>query len=593
MSNKTAPHYMEWQDWLIIVLTGIIAAILLFTNLGDKYLWQDEAATAVMGERMMKYGKPLAYDGKNLITMDSFVEDDGQSISLRTGDARTALRYFIDRRDFKTDTAWTGQPWGQFIIAGISLSLFGHNTIAARAPFSAAAVITVLLLYWFIRKQFQDRLMASVAVSLLLFNTYWIIHSRQCRYYALTSLMVMVVLMVYAYWQQGGRFGGLFFILAAWCWFQVDFSSFWPVIGILLMLAAVHAWPKWTKLASVALALMITIAPWVWYYEIFERLKTSAETWSDKFSNNLFHMNQFMIPMVVLIAVYLLLAFRWRKVLPLQRQLLLTCLLILPVSLLWATSVAPCSFHRYLVHYTPQAALLMAWLFVEFGRWLVRDRRTIAVSAIAAFALSAVVVLCPLPSNLVSWMLPLDGFTSHPLGIFIRPELTVFKNELLEHQIDPNRAVIEFIKSKARPDDEILVNYEDIPFMFYTPNPIRGGIPCFRVEDRSSTPRFLVIRGSVPFLDWPVFIREANRYKWEQIPLIAPDIPWGNNPDPDSQPAWLLLYDGQVSPNLILAKNMGYASNDNWWLESKLRDIFEIYPSGGRNTNFNISSLIN
>ena len=91
MFLQIEPSNMEWQDWLIIILTSIIATIMLFTYLGDKYLWQDEAATAVLGERMMKYGKPLAYDGKNLITMDNFAQEDRQTINLRTGNAQAAI----------------------------------------------------------------------------------------------------------------------------------------------------------------------------------------------------------------------------------------------------------------------------------------------------------------------------------------------------------------------------------------------------------------------------------------------------------------------------------------------------------------------
>jgi hypothetical protein len=157
-------------------------------------------------------------------------------------------------------------------------------------------------------------------------------------------------------------------------------------------------------------------------------------------------------------------------------------------------------------------------------------------------------------------VIPRNGLTVHPLGLLIRPELARLKDEVLGSQIDPNRAVIEWINAKAQPNDEILVNYEDIPFMFYTQNPIRGGIPCFRVEDRGATPRFLIIRRSVSFLHWPVFIREINRYKWERIPLTAPDIPFGNNPEPGTQIGWLLPHDGQAGPDLILAENVDYAS---------------------------------
>ena len=401
--------------------------------------------------------------------------------------------------------------------------------------------------------------MALIAVLILLFNTYWIFHGRQCRYYALTGLMLMITMMVYAYWQKGGRFGWAFFVLSAWCWFQVDFGSFWPAIGILLMIATVHAWPRWTETVKVTMILAITIAPWVWYYEIFGRIKTSAASWPIKLFGNLFHMNQFMIPIIFFISAGLLLIYKWNKISLLQRQLLLACLLIFPISLLWVTSVAPWYFHRYYVHYTPLAAMLMAWLFVEFGKWVGQGSKTLTISIIVAFVVSIMVILSPLPSNLVSWMIPIKGVTLNPLGMLIRPELTLLKNELLEHQIDPNRTTIERIKTIIQPNDEILVNYEDIPFMFYTDNPIRGGVPCFRVEDRSSTPRFMVIRRSVPFLHWPVFIREINRYKWKQIPVNAQDIPFGNNPEPDNQPYWILLrfkqlHNKQALPNLILAE---------------------------------------
>ena len=42
----------------------------------------------------------------------------------------------------------------------------------------------------------------------------------------------------------------------------------------------------------------------------------------------------------------------------------------------------------------------------------------------------------------------------------------------------------------------------------------------------------MVARQSVPFVHWQVFQRVADRYRWKTIPTQAPDIMWGNNPDP-------------------------------------------------------------
>jgi hypothetical protein len=36
----------------------------------------------------------------------------------------------------------------------------------------------------------------------------------------------------------------------------------------------------------------------------------------------------------------------------------------------------------------------------------------------------------------------------------------------------------------------------------------------------------------VPFVHWPVFQREIARYFWTPVPVRAPDVRWGNNPDP-------------------------------------------------------------
>ena len=43
------------------------------------------------------------------------------------------------------------------------------------------------------------------------------------------------------------------------------------------------------------------------------------------------------------------------------------------------------------------------------------------------------------------------------------------------------------------------------------------------------------MRRSVLFVHWPVFQRELGRYKWARIPTEAPDVIWGNNPDPAGQ----------------------------------------------------------
>jgi hypothetical protein len=136
---------------------------------------------------------------------------------------------------------------------------------------------------------------------------------------------------------------------------------------------------------------------------------------------------------------------------------------------------------------------------------------------------------------------------------WFRAEFSALGASVFGHQPDPNRLVIEWLQRNAAPSDEILINYEDIPLMFYLPNPIRGGISAFRVEDDARTPpRFLILRHSVTFVHWPIFLREAQRYQWAPVPLKVPDSAWGNNPDPTSQ-----YQNPEQEPDLYIARRIG------------------------------------
>src|SRR5208337_2638718 len=139
------------QPFLSPLAVFIISAGLLCCNLGARYLWQDEADTAVLGQRMMSYGRPVAYDGRNLLTADFF--NPGETQKLPTGDPAEAIPYYVQRGDFKADTAWIAHPWGQFVVAGVSLALFGHDTVPARLPFALAGALTAALLYAVVRRR--------------------------------------------------------------------------------------------------------------------------------------------------------------------------------------------------------------------------------------------------------------------------------------------------------------------------------------------------------------------------------------------------------------------------------------------------------
>ncbi len=355
-------------------------------------------------------------------------------------------------------------------------------------------------------------------------NAYWVLHGRQARYYALSSLFLLLTVLAYDRWQRGGRWGSLSFVTAAWGWFQVDYGTVWPVLGVMFLYALIVKRRNRTSVLITGLALAAATAPFVFFYRLSGRLSTQSGTWAERFGQNLFNLDHFVIPAVVLAAAIVVLGWRWRRLADAERRLVLVCVGVLLGLTVWVPTVAPMSFLRYVIMAAPIGCLLTAWVLVRgFGPRPALVGIAAAVMAVTPWASTPLQGLAPVP-------------VVRPGGALVRSELAALVRNVFLTRRDPNQRVVEWLRQNAQPTDEVLINYEDLPLMYYLPNPIRGGIASFRAEDDAKTPpRFVILRRSVGFVHWPVFQREIARYRWDVIPLNAPDVMWGNNPDPLGQ----------------------------------------------------------
>jgi hypothetical protein len=522
-----------------------LAAILLFWGLTEKYLWQDEAVTAVLAVRMLKFGRPMAYDGKNLLTIDMQDEDDDASLSKRTKEPQPAIDYYYEQGNFKRDTTWKWQPWGLFAIAAIGIKLLGQTTLGARLPFALAGFATVPLLFYLVRKQFGSFQAAALSAVLLVCNSYWILHARQCRYYSVSSLFLVLTLMAYARWQWGGR-GPAAFIVAGFCWFQVDYGTVLPVLAVLFLEALVNDLRAFWRTVTAGAILAATLAPFVIFYDLLHRGSDADGTWLDRFHQNFFNTNEFVVPILIVLAVIFVLMKQWDSLPVGERRLVSAGCAIIVAFTVWIPAVTVYSFVRYAIIAAPVGAMLTGWLLMRlFGsNWKL------------AWATAAVLIFTPLVSLPVRALVHGPDWWERDSSPWYRVELKDVRAEIFGHQQDPNRLVIDYLRKNAKPTDEILINYEDYPLMYYLPNPIRGGIATFRVEDDAKTaPRFVILRRSADFVHWPVFEREMARYKWEVVPLKAPDVQWGNNPDPMGND------DPGAAPNLYIARRADDGGN--------------------------------
>ena len=544
--GSTAPG-----GWPALALVALVAALPLFWKLGTRALWQDEAACAVMSRNLLETGKPLAYDGRNLITMDEFQPEEGPGLAGRTGDPAVAVQYYVDKGDFKPDTTWIGQPWGQFVTTAVSFALLGEGTLQARLPFALAGVLTAVALFAFVRRRMGGSVPAALAVLFVLGSTYWVLHVRQCRYYGTSTLFLVLTVVSYFRWQErrglpGSRVLAAAFVFLAWGYFQNDFGSFWPVMGVLTVDALLSWWrgrssaeregflATFVPFAFVGLAVL----PFTFYYELFVfedgslgsgRFKKPAAPWDSRLGILLVYLNQFQFPLVL---APFTLALCWlRREVP-GRRIALVCLGIVFGQTAWMTLVSPFPFYRYLVDMTPLSSLLVAWTLWGWMGIVFGGRQALGNALAAALAL--VVLVTPLAPAVARPLIPVPELIDHilpPTGTLVRHELGILVDDLDQRYGDPNGKLVRYLEDVLRPGDEVVVNYEDAPLMFYLENKVRGGIACFRAED-DPPPRFLILRQSVGFTHGEVYQRIGNRYQWRRHETGAPDVTWGNNPDP-------------------------------------------------------------
>jgi 4-amino-4-deoxy-L-arabinose transferase-like glycosyltransferase len=509
------------------------AALLLFANLGAVYLWQDEAATAVLGRRLLEHGKPLAYDGRNLITMDHFLPEAPDAVRQRAAEPAAAIAHAVRRHEFRADTTWTGQPWGQFLVAGLSIAAFGSTTLAARAPFALAGVLAVLLFLRLVRREGGRRDLALAALVLLLSNAYWILHLRQCRYYALSSLALVASVAAFLRWRDGRRFGAALFVATAWAYFQVDYGSFWPSLAALFAYAALserRAWPRLRPILATGLVLLAAVLPWVLYYELPERFQESTLDFARRLTGHARLFDRYVLALpVALLAAAAFAALRARLA-PGLRRLLALSLGIVSLDLLWITLTTPHPFLRYQIQLVPLACLLAAWIAWDVlggGPAAPLARRAAGAATLALLALT------PWASAPFGWLAP-PAAGPERAGV-LRAELGILARELFTRRPDPNRDVIEWVRAHTAPGDEILVTYEDVPFLFYTELRVRGGIAAFRVLDETAEPPRIAVLRAAPFLHREPFREALARQRWRFERVPTPDAVWGNNPDPAGQ----------------------------------------------------------
>ena len=577
-----------WRDWFWLVLL-VVPPLLIFPRLGEIYLWQDEAETAMIGRAILEHGYPLATVGRNLIT-----DQPGQV-------------------DLNSAGVWIYTPWLQGYVTALSFLLFGATTWAARLPFALLGWATLFVQYAALKDITHNRRLSRYAAILLLGSVPFLLHVRQCRYYMLLSLFTALHLWGYVRLTRRAPGGAGLFATAG----IGLFYSWFPQAVVSTLAMVVHA--LWfhrqrdflRRLALWCAVILAASLPYFLYTRGWSRDYLGTGHAFDSLWRYLATLRAYLLQVHIycwpgLLALPLL----WRRLSgpyatrrrSLRRRVTFFALLwlvavcvppsALAFSLMGIALVAlGTEIYRYFVMSSDDSypgvklreelAILVIFLFVSialiaglspypFLRYFVGMLPVFAVTTAAtvlalaaerkwiALSLTACLLLCDLfqlgPFVLVTGPAQAAGLVSidslsnifgyQPSNIYSLQSLRVEKplprlrslawdyfQELTHEYVGPIGGVVRYLRAHARPGEVIVTSYEHFPLMFYTDLRV---YPDWSSGYAVELPDWVLIHGS-GYPDFPERLARAleDPAQYQRVPVAAHEFAFENIPEPN------------------------------------------------------------
>jgi 4-amino-4-deoxy-L-arabinose transferase-like glycosyltransferase len=499
----------------VIAHIALLALPLFVYGLGNTYLWQDEAQTALLGRSVLRYGVPMVGTGP-------------ESLSAHTG------------QDAGLNGIYFQISWLQAYVTAASFRLFGESSWAARIPFALAGWLCVPLVAWAVRNAGGFRRAARIAALLTATNIAFLISSRQARYYALTAALALLTVGTYTRLLRRDAIGQSIQVesaaLAAAATLLVlsfDVTAM-GVLGIMavhwILVArsrwALGFWCAWSLAAGVLVtwialsssapvrysnAALAAMPNRIWYGTLFYTGQIDAHV----------------VP-VPLLALGAVLAGSART-----QSSAVVLLGTFTVGAVAGVMLSPYRFFRYIVPAMP-------FVFGLIGMGLAAVAEKGRVAKVSSYAIVAVLAFS---TAFHSFSRSLTATLAESTGVItvrdrlvpVRVPLVDLFQEFRDPPRGPIAAAIEYFGRHANPADVVVTTYGELPLKFHTSLHVYGGetgeLPNESERARWIWPRHLTPYSSVrPAIEW--VDRELARGKYERIELDAIDRRWENREDP-------------------------------------------------------------
>ena len=512
-------NWMAWIEGRFLWLLLIAGALLLLTNLGNIYLWQDEAETALLSQRLGRCGLPLAFDGRNLIRQ---APQDVQ---------------------YTADYVWVYHPWLPFYFTAASFALLGSTTFAARLPFALAGLAAILLFHLSLRHHFRDRRVAILGSLFLLLCVPFMLHARQCKYFPFAALFTIAILDAYLRLREARPVGLAlpYFILSAFCLFQSNFGAFVPLmvaLGVHFLLSR-PTWAEWKGMALGVGTVALCTLPWALYLQTWARGRFAFDIY--RFVGHLAHYSVYLTGWVLPWPLLLLFVYWYGKrrngfdLTAAEVSLINLYILVVVMTVLFLSESFIWMYFSYIVQLVPLLAALLALTVLK----IVDRSRPIGYALIVLLVATNVVHAFPYALPLArqfKWatLAPRRYLAETDELIAtagrLRFSLADYAYELTHDYDGPDEGIALYLRAHAAAGDMVLANYGELPIAFYTSLDIAGGLSGYRLESVRQ-PKWVIDRRDGPYRDEMARIIESGDYAAIEIPY--PDILWGNRPVPE------------------------------------------------------------
>jgi len=509
-------------------IVAVVGAVLIFTNLGSDYLWEDEGDTAALASNILKFGVPKAWDG------GAFLDSDHGARLNR-------------------DLVMVTHPWIQYYLTAASFLVFGENTFAARIPFAIAGWMSILFVYLFVWRLFGNRLTAFSAAALLVFSVQFLLYAKQCRYCALN--MLLVVWLFWTFFKMNSARDCVLFILASVFLFHTHPYGIAPVVALgalSLIYRPFVIQRRWILFATPAIALLTL--PWLAFSSLSSSgsaLNTTAAQSAGEFIERCaqaFIESTSVTPLIGSIILFLIaaLSIRWKRkdtidaapsdcasaeqqVAPRffetnETALLLSALLTIVFYGL-ATAITQSSDSlwlagmRYASAVLPLAAMVAALAIAKVSRTSV----LFSILLLLVFGLTKLAQLTPWVAGNPSGLIHFGKYSvgahvpAKMVDRFLGTGLMVYVRDLWRENPGTVAKSCKFLRENAKPGDVLIVNYGMEPTYFYTRLPqamdILPNYPVYQRARELGLPEYVFGVDHVRWIVW--------RSAWETGPGYA------------------------------------------------------------------------